>query len=559
MEKKFARNLALVGVGYWGKNLARNFFALGALHTICESNQLLWEHNLTSYPGVKLVKSLAEALSNPEIKAVAIAAPAFVHYELAKQALLAGKDVYVEKPLCLDSGQAEELVALAESKGLILMVGHLLQYHPCVRHLQELIGRGELGKLQYIVSNRLNLGSYRTEENALWNFAPHDVSVILSLCGHQLPHKVRCVGASYLSEGVADTSMTLLNFDGDVRAHIFVSWLNPFKEQKLSVVGSSGMAVFDDTKPWGEKLLIYRNHVTWTHGKIPVAPAKVTPEKADPAQQEPLKEECIHFLTCCEQRINPLTDGHEGLRVLKVLQAAQASLDLDGEALNPVEQHHMSLSKKSYHVHPTAIVDAGAEIGQNVQVWHYSHISGEVKIGANCKIGQNVYIAPKVVLGQNVKVQNNVSLYSGVVCEDDVFLGPSMVFTNILNPRSEIVRRNQYVPTYVRKGATVGANATIICGVELGAYCFIGAGAVVTKSVKPFALIVGNPGKQVGWMSRFGERLELPLSADSKELSAKCPSTGEIYILRGDTLSLMTPDQPFTTSKLARETSLASG
>ncbi|MCB1136165.1 MAG: Gfo/Idh/MocA family oxidoreductase, partial [Chlamydiia bacterium] len=325
MSGKYNKNVALIGAGRWGKNLARNLYNLGALHTLCDSNEGLLDQFEASYPGTVLTSNLNATLACEDVTRVVIAAPAAMHYVLAKRALEAGKDVYVEKPLCLDCKESEELISLARSKGLILMVGHLLQYHPCVRFLQELIGRGELGKLQYIVSNRLNLGHFRTEENALWNFAPHDISVILSLCGSRLPRQVRCSGAAYLSEGVADINLTSLTFDGELRAHIYVSWLNPFKEQKLTIVGSSGMAVFDDTKPWKEKLLLYRNHVIWSEGKTPLA-NQVEPETVDIPQAEPLREEIEHFLTCCDQRITPRTDGMEGLRVLKVLQAAQASL-----------------------------------------------------------------------------------------------------------------------------------------------------------------------------------------------------------------------------------------
>ena len=536
--KKFEKTTALIGAGTWGKNLARNLYQLGALHTLCDAHSDLLKSYREVYPDVHLESNLDNVLSNPEIKQVMIAAPAIQHYVIARKALLAGKDIYVEKPLCMDSREAEELIHLAESSGRILMVGHLLHYHPCVKKLQEIVANGELGKLQYITSNRLNLGAYRMEENALWNFAPHDISVILSLCGHQLPQKVRCVGADYLSHGVADTTMLTMTFAGNIRAHVYVSWLNPFKEQKMTVVGTHGMAVFDDTLPWGQKLVFYRNHVTWLDGNIPRA-NKPLEERIDPPQLEPLKEECIHFLECCRDRVFPLTDGHEGLRTLYVLQAAQESLNEDGEAKNPLLQHQTSLSDKKMkiNIHPSATVDPEAVLGSDVQVWHYTHIMKGAQIGARSKIGQNVFISDRVKLGSNVKVQNNVSIYAGVTCEDDVFLGPSMVFTNILNPRSEVVRRDKYISTLIKKGATIGANATILCGVTIGEYAFIGAGAVVTKDVPPFALMMGNPARQVGWMSRHGERLDLPVFSEGKTLEAICAGTGRKYTLFGTKLA----------------------
>jgi len=182
----------------------------------------------------------------------------------------------------------------------------------------------------------------------------------------------------------------------------------------------------------------------------------------------------------------------------------------------------------SYTAHETAIIDPGATIGSGTRIWHWVHVCAGARIGDDCSLGQNVFIANQVVIGRNVKIQNNVSVYDGVVLEDDVFCGPSMVFTNVLNPRSAVTRRDEYRSTIVRRGATLGANATILCGVEVGAHAFVGAGAVVLTDVPPFALVVGNPSRHVGWMSRHGERLDLPLVGDRE---AECPATGDRYRL----------------------------
>ncbi|GCD77317.1 N-acetyltransferase [Thermaurantimonas aggregans] len=182
-----------------------------------------------------------------------------------------------------------------------------------------------------------------------------------------------------------------------------------------------------------------------------------------------------------------------------------------------------------YYAHPTAVIDEGCEIGEGTKIWHFSHIMTGCKIGKNCNLGQNVVVSPEVVLGNNVKVQNNVSIYTGVTCDDDVFLGPSMVFTNVINPRSAVNRRNQYLKTHVGKGATIGANATIVCGHNIGEFAFIGAGAVVTKEVPPYALVVGNPARQIGWMSEYGHRLIF----DEKGL-AQCPESAEWYELKNN-------------------------
>jgi UDP-2-acetamido-3-amino-2,3-dideoxy-glucuronate N-acetyltransferase len=182
--------------------------------------------------------------------------------------------------------------------------------------------------------------------------------------------------------------------------------------------------------------------------------------------------------------------------------------------------------KKGYFAHATAVIDEGCEIGKGTKIWHFSHIMSNCKMGENCNIGQNVVVSPEVVLGKNVKVQNNVSLYTGVICEDDVFLGPSMVFTNVVNPRSAVIRKGEYVRTIVKKGASIGANATIVCGHDIGEFAFIGAGAVVTKEVLPYALVVGNPARHIGWMSEYGHRLNFDETG-----IAECPESKEKYEL----------------------------
>jgi UDP-2-acetamido-3-amino-2,3-dideoxy-glucuronate N-acetyltransferase len=188
--------------------------------------------------------------------------------------------------------------------------------------------------------------------------------------------------------------------------------------------------------------------------------------------------------------------------------------------------------EKNYFAHETTVVDEGCTIGEGTKIWHFSHIMTGSQIGENCNIGQNVVVSPGVILGSNVKVQNNISIYTGVICEDDVFLGPSMVFTNVINPRSAIIRKDQYMKTIVEKGASIGANSTIVCGNRIGAYAFVGAGAVVTKDVKPYALVVGNPARQTGWISEFGHKLAFDSSG-----RAKCPESGEIYLLKDNKVS----------------------
>lgn len=516
------KNLALIGGGYWGKNLARNFHSLKVLNTICDPSEQTLAGYEADYLGVNRTTSFDEVLADRAVTRVAIAAPAALHFDLARRSLNAGKDVYVEKPLCLSTNEGRELIDIAKAHGRMLMVGHLLQYHPCVVKLGEMVSSGQLGRLFYITSNRLNLGKIRREENALWSFAPHDISVILGLAG-KLPSSVQCVGEHYLTRGVADTTMTQMSFEGGLKAHVYVSWMNPFKEQKLTVIGSEGMVVFDDTKPWNEKLLLFKDYLTWEDGQVPVA-KKTNGVPVIIPEAEPLRAECEHFIACCETRTIPRTDGDEGLRVLRVLQAAQQSMERHGERVS-VQIN----SDQPFYVDPTAIVDPGAVIGAGSKIWHFSHISSGAKLGTNCNLGQNVFVASDVSIGSNVKIQNNVSIYGGTVIEDNVFLGPSCVLTNISNPRSEVVRRSIYEKTLIKRGATVGANATIVCGTTIGQYAFIAAGAVVTKDVPDYATVKGAPARQSGWMSRHGHPLNF-----NDNFVAVCPESGLRYKLVTD-------------------------
>ena len=491
--------VAVVGSGYWGKNIVRNFHAIQALHAVCESDAGTLAALEKTYPDIKLFQTYQEVLLDPTITAVAIATPAETHATLVRQALFAGKDVFVEKPLCLFVEQGKELVALAHEKSRILMVGHLLWYHPAILKIKELIDTGELGRIQYIYSNRLNLGKIRREENILWSFAPHDISVILGLLG-EMPVNVQTQGGNYLHQQIADVTVSLLSFPSGVKAHIFVSWLHPFKEQKLVVVGDRKMAVFNDMEKM-DKLLLYPHSIDWK-GQNPIA------NKADAlpvslALNEPLREECLHFINCVQTRKSPRTDGEEGLRVLTVLQQCQEAIESHSSDV----PNEPPLQSAAYFAHESVFVDQGVEIGEGTSIWHVSHILKGSRIGKQCKIGQNVVVGPNVSVGNGVKIQNNVSVYEGVTLEDSVFCGPSMVFTNVLNPRSDIPRMQELKTTLVRRGATLGANCTILCGVTIGCYAFIGAGAVVTKNVPDYALVVGAPAKITGWMCECGVKL----------------------------------------------------
>jgi UDP-2-acetamido-3-amino-2,3-dideoxy-glucuronate N-acetyltransferase len=536
-------SVAVIGAGYWGRNLVRNFHQLGSLKLICDKSAAMLSDFRSQYAEVETCLALTDVTKRKDIDGVVIATPAETHFNLTREALLAGKHVLVEKPLVLYEKEAAELIALAAQKKRVLMVGHLLQYHPVFVRLKEMAAAGELGRINYIYSHRLNLGKIRREENILWSFAPHDISMILTLAGEE-PESVLTTGGNYLHQKIADVTTTHLEFPSGLQAHIFVSWLHPFKDQKLVVVGDRKMAVFDDTQPWHDKLLLYPHQINWKN-HMPV-PSRAEPERVKISEAEPLKHECQHFLDCMSNGSEPVTDGHEGLKVLRVLNASQTSLNHFGRRVllaagaRPASSAERSsaaaaISPATEHtifVHPTAVIDDNVTIGKNVKIWHFSHILSGSTIGRGCNIGQNVVIGPDVTIGRGCKIQNNVSVYKGVTLEDDVFCGPSIVFTNIYNPRAAIAKMDQVRPTHVKEGATIGANATVICGTMLGCHCFIGAGSVVNKNVPDHALVVGNPAKQIGWACICGERLTEDL---------ECLSCGSRFKKQANGLVLLDP------------------
>jgi UDP-2-acetamido-3-amino-2,3-dideoxy-glucuronate N-acetyltransferase len=514
--------VVLLGCGAWGRNIARVLAGLNALALICDSDENRGRAFARDLD-VEFTADRAVAFARADIAAVAIATPAVTHTEMALAALDAGKHVYVEKPIALSLSDAHAMAAKAHEKSRVLMVGHLLQYHPVFVKLLALVREGALGKLQYVYSNRLNQGRIRTEENALWSLAPHDFSMILALAGES-PSRVAASGQAAVQPALADLATVDLAFPSGLKAHVFCSWLNPYKEHRLTVVGDKAMAVFDDTAPeWEDKLILYRHSVKW-NGSVPEF-VKGAGEKIAVDNGEPLHAEMQHFLDCIAGKHAPRTDAAEATRVLEVLAAAERALDGGGAVTISSNSNIASTA----FIHESAVIDADVSIGERTKVWHFAHVLGHSRIGDACVIGQNVTIGPDVTIGNGCKIQNNVSVYKGVTLEDDVFCGPSMVFTNVLTPRAHVERKNEFASTLVKRGATLGANCTIVCGHTIGEYAMVGAGAVVTKDVEPHALVLGNPARRVGWVSRSGERLGSDFV---------CPRTGERYAETRDGLRL---------------------
>lgn len=314
--------IAQIGCGHWGRNLTRNFAQLGVLAAVVEGNPstaraMSAEHDVPA-------RSWPDVLRDPSIQAVALATPAETHAKLAIEAMDAGKHVYVEKPMALSMADAERMIDKAREADRVLMVGHLLQYHPVFRAMKDTVKSGRIGTLRYIYSNRLSLGKFRTEEDVMWSFAPHDVSMILGLVGEE-PHRIAAQGAAFVTEGLADWVTLQLRFPGGVGAHVTASWLHPFKEHRLVAIGTEGMLVFEDSQAaWEDKLMFYPHRVD-VSGPVPI-PQKAVGHRIAVDEGEPLRAECAHFVECIETGATPRTDGREGKSVLSVLMAAAEAM-----------------------------------------------------------------------------------------------------------------------------------------------------------------------------------------------------------------------------------------
>jgi len=334
--------LGQIGVGYWGKNLLRNFASMSQCHVkmCCDKEEGILERVRRDYPSVESTREYSDILADDGIDAVVVATLPEMHFPIAKEALLAGKDVFVEKPLVLTVPDGEELVQLAEENKRILMVGHILEYHPAVNRMRDYITSGELGDIYYIYSTRVNLGKIRRFENALWSLAPHDVSIVLYLSG-QTPVEVTAVGESYLQKNIQDVAFAILRFPGGTMAHIHVSWLDPHKIRKVTVVGSRKMAVFDDMEST-EMIRIYDKGVGQrldydSYGEaLSVRVGDIHIPKV--TMTEPLRLECQHFIDCVMNRTTPRADGRDGVRVVKVLDAAQKSMERGGTPVTIEEE-----------------------------------------------------------------------------------------------------------------------------------------------------------------------------------------------------------------------------
>ena len=422
--------VCVIGSGQWGKNHARTLNDCGYLGGIIDTNKETLKELKQQYPSIKTFSSL-EMPGALEFDAYTVVVPAELHYPIAKTLLENNKHVLVEKPITLNSKDAKELCIIADKNSCVLMTGHLLLFHPAIVKIKSLIDSGKIGKLQYIYSNRLNLGTVRKEENSLWSFAPHDISIFKYFTNNS-PIKVESSGGAFLQSHIHDTTMTTLQYPENIVGHIFVSWLHPFKEHRLVVIGSKGMLSYEDSSK-NKELLFYEKGIDWIQGE-PIkrdGPTETIPYEKSQA----LENELRHFVHCIlGQEQNNLINGYNGLDVLNVLEQAEQSLQ---------QSISEEKNKTAYFAHPSSHISSSAKIGKQSKIWNNSNIQDNAQIGDHCILGQNVNIGPNVKTGNHCKIQNNVSVYEGVELEDYVFCGPSMVFTNITNPRCLYQRLNQ--------------------------------------------------------------------------------------------------------------------
>ncbi|MEN6626433.1 MAG: Gfo/Idh/MocA family oxidoreductase [Candidatus Sumerlaeia bacterium] len=514
--------ICVVGAGRWGKNHVRTLQELGFLGGVVETDKAERARLAKHLADVPVFGRLEEAFVR-NFDGYTVATPAETHFNVASRIIEHGKPLLVEKPMALTAREAHMLKQRADERGVSLMVGHLLLFHPAVLKIKELIDAGKIGRLQYIYSNRLNLGAVRTEENILWSFAPHDISIFQFLIG-RTPLEIVSRGGAFIQPSIHDSTMTVLTYPDNIVGHIFVSWLHPFKEHRLVVIGSKGMFSYEDSSAKKE-LLFYEKGIDWVRGE-PVKREGAT-EIIPFDEAPPLAEELRYFVEHLKEEPQKATAA-SAVEVLDILEQATESM-LTRREVRPAA----AAPEAPYFVHESSYVDDGAQIGAGTKIWHFSHVLRGARIGRDCVLGQNVNVSNNVVIGDHVKIQNNVSVYEGVTLEDYVFCGPSMVFTNVPDPRSKYPQRGteHYKKTLVREGATIGANTTIVCGNTIGRHAFVGAGSVVTRDVPDYALVMGSPAKRTGWACECGEKLP------KFEGKVKCPRCGRGYQMKGDALA----------------------
>uniref|UniRef100_A0A7S0ZGF9 Gfo/Idh/MocA-like oxidoreductase N-terminal domain-containing protein n=1 Tax=Timspurckia oligopyrenoides TaxID=708627 RepID=A0A7S0ZGF9_9RHOD len=566
--------VGVIGCGKWGQNHVRALHEMNLLSAVSDLNsstlsELNSRFNLAQ-SGVSISSDpYANIMQNSaDTHAVIIASPTNTHAQLAKECLLAGKHVFVEKPISMDSKEVRELMRLAAERQLVLMTGHIVLFDRAFERMLRLIENGLIGVPRYISATRLSLGTFRNDADVLWTLAPHDIAMIdavlarFSQRGSAVVHNCEmhvtaASGSCVFSESRSDAGTITLRCGtrfGEVHALVSVSWLHAAKERKFIVHGEHGSLEYDALNPdQSQALRHHRHHVAYnSEAKSVQVSRSVSNESGNPFSHDQtasekerfadsLTMELDHFLECIiEERLENKAGGQQALRVVTVLEEAHRLIEAAALGSRNVTQHagKESLNQENtvdnVFVHDSAYVDANVTLCSGVKLWHFVHVMSGAKIGSESSLGQNVFVGKGVDIGRGVKVQNNVSIYEGVSVADHVFIGPSVVFTNVRNPRSEINRRADFASTRLCKGVTVGANATIVCGITVGEYAFIGAGSVVTKDVAPFTLVYGNPATCQGYVSPLGYRLNEKSCGHDGEKIFSCSETGREFMLSPD-------------------------
>ncbi len=478
-------NVAIIGCGYWGSNLIRVFAQSeqAHLHTCCDLEDSKLKKVKTIYPYVNIATDYQHVLANPEIHAVVIATPVLSHYKLAKLALLSDKHVLIEKPMTFDSKEAQELIELAKQKNKIIMIDHTFEYEPAIRKIKEIVKSGELGDIYYIKANWLNLGLLQPDVNVVFDLAPHIFSIINYITDRE-PIGVRATGESYVHNNhLEEMANLIVKYPDKIIANINVSWLEPYKARTLIIIGSRKMLVFDLLQPQEQVKIFDKGVDINADNRISYRSGDVYSPNVPP--REPLKEMADHFITCIKENKKPLSSGEKGLLVVKLIESACKSLDNNGEEveINKIGNSNVKLKENVKIPQPNLVNLYGCEIGENTKIGAFVEIQKNAKIGKNCKISSHSFIC------------------EGVTIEDDVFIGHGVKFINDKYPKATINGNLQtekdwrVIPTFIKQGASIGTNSTILCGLTIGENAIIGAGSVVTKDVPPNSIVYGNPAR----------------------------------------------------------------
>ena len=505
--------VGVIGAGHWGPNLIRNLHESGRSRVVAigDRDARRLERIAARYPDVSCVPTADAVLERDDLDAVVIATPTSTHHAFARAALERGLHVFVEKPLARTVAEAEDLVALAARAGRVLLVGHVFLFNEGVRAVKERIDAGSLGNVQYVQSVRSNLGPVRTDVSALWDLAAHDVSIFGFWLGGP-PLRATGKGAVYLNPGIEDVVFATLEYPGGVLANLHATWLSPRKVRQITVVGDRQMLVVRRHGPrragarprQGRHRPARRSAGGRQLRELSVVDPRRRRHDAARARGRAAARRVRALPRLHPRRRDPGRrpgGGHRGRARPGRDRALAAQRQRRGRAVSVSPPRGVS-------VHPQALCESD-RIGPETRIWAFAHVMAGARIGARCNIGEAVFVESDVVIGDDVTVKNGVALYNGVTLDDETFVGPQAVFTNDLRPRSGRFKRpvETFLPTPVARGATVGANATVLCGHAIGAWGMVAAGAVVVDDVAPHALVAGVPALRVAWVCMCAETL----------------------------------------------------